>query len=58
MDNNLSDMKCLMANIVYEKWQSIVYGIQTCGYPYDKSEIEKLKLKIDLVTLNHYCSNT
>lgn len=44
--------------MVYEKWQTIVYGIQSCGYPYDKAEVEKLKLQIDLLSLKHNCSNT
>ena len=58
METNLSDIKCLIANMIYEKWQTEVYGIQACGYPYDKAEVEKLKLNIDFLTLKHYCSNT
>ena len=58
MENNLSDIKCFMANMIYEKWQTIAYGIQSCGYPYDKAEVEKLKLQIDLLSLKHNCSNT
>lgn len=46
----LSRLICESAEMIYEKYQNDAYGLNSCTQEYNKAEMRRNKLLIDLLT--------
>lgn len=53
---DICDVDVQFSEIIYEKWQSDVYGLKACSIKYNEKDLEELKLKIILKQANVCCS--